>query len=90
MVSFTDLLHLTLGLSLHAISQRNRFLKNTSDIYTFWKKSEAASIVDEIDRISTGEGFGGKGNDLSSGYNWWRCRDLNPGHCGYEPHALTD
>ena len=20
---------------------------------------------------------------------WWRCRDLNPGHCGYEPHALT-
>jgi hypothetical protein len=21
--------------------------------------------------------------------NWWRCRDLNPGHCGYEPHALT-
>ena len=19
----------------------------------------------------------------------WRCRDLNPGHCGYEPHALT-
>jgi hypothetical protein len=21
---------------------------------------------------------------------WWRCRDSNPGHCGYEPHALTD
>ena len=20
---------------------------------------------------------------------WWRCRDLNPGPCGYEPHALT-
>jgi hypothetical protein len=20
----------------------------------------------------------------------WRCRDLNPGHCGYEPHALTN
>jgi hypothetical protein len=20
---------------------------------------------------------------------WWRCRDLNPGLCGYEPHALT-
>jgi len=20
---------------------------------------------------------------------WWRCRELNPGHCGYEPHALT-
>ena len=38
----------------------------------------------------TGEGFVGKGSDLGSGYNWWRCRDLNPGHCGYEPHALTD
>jgi len=23
-------------------------------------------------------------------FTWWRCRDLNPGHCGYEPHALTD
>jgi hypothetical protein len=22
--------------------------------------------------------------------DWWRCRDLNPGHCGYEPHALTN
>ena len=20
---------------------------------------------------------------------WWRCRESNPGHCGYEPHALT-
>ncbi len=20
---------------------------------------------------------------------WWRCRDLNPGHYGYEPYALT-
>ena len=52
------------------------------------------SILAQIDRISTdvstGGGFSGKGNDLSSGYNWWRCRDLNPGHCGYEPHALTD
>ncbi len=19
----------------------------------------------------------------------WRFRELNPGHCGYEPHALT-
>ena len=23
------------------------------------------------------------------GQDWCRCRDLNPGHCGYEPHALT-
>ncbi len=21
---------------------------------------------------------------------WWRCRDLNPGHSGYEPLALTN
>ena len=21
---------------------------------------------------------------------WWRCRDSNSGHCGYEPHALTN
>jgi len=21
--------------------------------------------------------------------HWWRCRDSNPGHCGYEPHALA-
>jgi hypothetical protein len=21
---------------------------------------------------------------LSTLNNWWRCRDLNPGHCGYE------
>ena len=27
---------------------------------------------------------------LWPGRMWWRCRDLNPGHCGYEPHALTD
>jgi hypothetical protein len=32
-------------------------------------------------------------NDLTYCFymlKWWRCRDLNPGHCGYEPHALTD
>ena len=21
---------------------------------------------------------------------WWRHRDLNSGHCGYEPHALAN
>ena len=52
------------------------------------RRARAVSILDQIDRISTGistgEGNeGGKGNS-SSGYNWWRCRDLNPGHCGYE------
>jgi hypothetical protein len=25
---------------------------------------------------------------LRSACFWWRCRDLNPGLCGYEPHAL--
>ncbi len=29
-----------------------------------------------------------RGGDALLG--WWRCRDLNPGHCGYEPHALTN
>ena len=23
-------------------------------------------------------------------YNWWRQRDLNSWHCGYEPHALAN
>jgi len=64
---------------------------NTTKKYLYSLKERrvrAVNILDQIDRISTkistGEGFGGKGNDLSSGYNWWRCRDLNPGHCGYE------
>jgi hypothetical protein len=64
---------------------------NTTKRYMYSLKERrvrAVNILDQIDRISTkistGEGFGGKGNDLSSGYNWWRCRDLNPGHCGYE------
>ncbi len=51
-------------------------------------------ILDEVDgistKISTGEGKMGGGSGLSAGNNWWRCRDLNPGHCGYEPHALTN
>jgi hypothetical protein len=32
--------------------------------------------------ISAGEGFGND-NDLNSGYNWWRCRDL-AGLCFYD------
>ena len=58
------------------------------------RRMKAVSILDQIDRISTGistgEGNEGGGGELSIGKNWWRCRDLNPGHCGYEPHALTD
>ena len=70
---------------------------NTTKKYLYSLKErriKAVNILDQIERISTsistGEGVSGKGNNLSSGYNWWRCRDLNPGHCGYEPHALTD
>ena len=33
-------------------------------------------------------GFGGGGGWW--GEIWWRCRDLNPGHSGYEPLALTN
>ena len=58
------------------------------------RRIRAVNILDQIDRISTsistGEGNQGGGGDLTGGNNWWRCRDLNPGHCGYEPHALTD
>ncbi len=58
------------------------------------RRTKAVSILDKIDGISTGISTGvgkeGGGSDLSTGNNWWRCRDLNPGHCGYEPHALTD
>jgi hypothetical protein len=28
-------------------------------------------------------------HSITWGKEWWRCRELNPGHCGYEPHALT-
>ena len=61
----------------------------------FWEGFKGCpKILDEIEGISTGistrEGNEGGGDNLSSGNNWWRCRDLNPGHCGYEPHALTD
>ena len=70
---------------------------NTTKKYLYSLKErrvKAVSILDQIDRISTGistgEGNEGGGGDLSTGNNWWRCRDLNPGHCGYEPHALTN
>ena len=56
------------------------------------RRIRAVNILDQIDRISTSirrENQAG-GTDLTIGNSWWRCRDLNPGHCGYEPHALTD
>jgi hypothetical protein len=27
---------------------------------------------------------------MSAGKNWWRCRDLNPGHADYDSAALTN
>jgi integrase len=66
---------------------------NTTKKYLYSLKERrmrAVSILDQDDRISTGGGKQGEGADVSGGKNWWRCRDLNPGHCGYEPHALTD
>ncbi len=69
---------------------------NTTKKYLYSLKErrmKAVSILDQIRMISTGisteGGKQGGGSDLSAGNNWWRCRDLNPGHCGYEPHALT-
>ncbi len=70
---------------------------NTTKKYLYSRKERrkmAVAIFDKTKRISTkistkGSNEGG-GNDLTAGNNWWRCRDLNPGHCGYEPHALTD
>jgi integrase len=70
---------------------------NTTKRYLYSVKERrmrAISILDEVDKISTkistGEGNQGEGGNVSGGNNWWRCRDLNPGHCGYEPHALTN
>jgi hypothetical protein len=48
----------------------------------------AVSVLDQVDRISTGISTGGGseggGGNVSGRNYWWRCRDLNPGHCGYE------
>ena len=27
---------------------------------------------------------------VTADFSWWRHRDLNSGHCGYEPHALAN
>ena len=29
-------------------------------------------------------------NAVIQQFLWWRCRELNPGHYGYEPYALTN
>ena len=64
---------------------------NTTKRYLYSLKERrmrAVSILDEVDgistKISTGEGNKGGSGNLTTENNWWRCRDLNPGHCGYE------
>jgi len=56
-------------------------------LYSFKERRiRAVNILDQMDMISTdistGEGFKDGGTELTTGNNWWRCRDLNPGHCG--------
>jgi hypothetical protein len=34
--------------------------------------------------MSTAEGNEGEAGGFSNEDYWWRCRELNPGHCGYE------
>ena len=70
---------------------------NTTKKYLYSEKVRrkmAVGILDQVRRISTKnstrEGNEGGGSDLGTRNYWWRCRDLNPGHCGYEPHALTN
>ena len=84
-----------LGLSIMPYLRHTNL--NTTKKYLYSLKERrirAVNILDQMDTISTsistGEGNQGRGSELTGGNNWWRCRDLNPGHCGYEPHALTD
>ena len=70
---------------------------NTTKKYLFSLKERrmmAVSVLDRLDEISTnistGRGIDEGGKAVSACKDWWRCRDLNPGHCGYEPHALTN
>jgi len=54
------------------------------------KKMKAVSVLDSLysTKIST-ENKKDSEKSLSPSNDWWRCRDLNPGHYGYEPYALT-
>lgn len=52
------------------------------------RREKAVSILDKIDNISTGQGISHEGQNVSHCNLKWRCRDLNPGLCEYESHAL--
>ncbi len=69
---------------------------NTTQRYLFSLKDRrirAVAILDRIEGISTdistGQGISCEGQAVTHCKLKWRCRESNPGHCGYEPHALT-
>jgi integrase len=69
---------------------------NTTKKYLFSLKDNrmrAVSVLDQLDKISTnistGQGIDEGGSESNQDGSKWRCRESNPGHCGYEPHALT-
>ena len=51
--------------------------------------SEQKNEIIKKDRYPFKNGENKKDSKLSS-LKKWRHRDLNPGHCGYEPHALAN
>ncbi len=54
------------------------------------KKMKAMSVLDDVygTKISP-ENKKDLEKILNPFYYWWRCRESDPGHYGYEPYALT-
>jgi len=69
----------------------------TTEKYLYSRKETrmaAVSVLDDIfdSQNDTENATKNKkdSEDSSKSLNlWWRCRELNPGHYGYEPYALT-
>ena len=58
------------------------------------KKMRAVSVLDDVYGAKISSKISSKNEkdsekSLSPCNDWWRCRELNPGHYGYEPYALT-
>ena len=55
---------------------------------------KAVSVLDGLEAISPKNSPESKkkglAHELNPSNHWWRCPDSNRGHCGYEPHALTN
>jgi len=68
---------------------------NTTKKYLFSLKERRMMAVSVLDRveistdISTRKGIQEGDTSAIPCGEWWRRRESNPGHCGYEPHALT-